>query len=81
MERRRKAHISRQTSVKSSAVDVHMTAEQYGPSHLHIRTEWHYHCTMFAAMERGKSGIDLPRRRSRPRDGTGARARAGAAAS
>jgi hypothetical protein len=81
METRRKAHISRQTSVKSSAVDVRLTAEQYGPSHLHIRTEWHYHCTLFAAMARGKSGIDLPQRRSRPRGGTRARACAGAAAS
>jgi hypothetical protein len=58
MERRRKAHISRQTTVKSSVVDVRTTAEQYGPSHLHIRTEWHCHYTLFEDRARRKRWID-----------------------
>jgi hypothetical protein len=61
MERRRKAHIGRQTAVKSSTVDVRMTAEQYGPSHLHIRTEWHYHSTLFVDRVRRKRWIDSTR--------------------
>jgi hypothetical protein len=35
MERRRKSHISSQTTVRSPAVDMRTTVDQYGPSHLH----------------------------------------------
>jgi hypothetical protein len=56
MERRRNTHIGRQTTVKSLTVDMRTTVEQYGPSHLHIRTEWHYHCTLLQPGREEKEG-------------------------
>jgi hypothetical protein len=58
MERRRNAHISSQTAMRSLVVDVRMTTDQQGPSHLHVQMEWHHHCSLFAGEAIRKKGID-----------------------